>query len=315
MTEKLDQVLAFFDQKDENGVSNREKIQKYQNVIRRVATTDKNKSFETVEGERASGELPGGLVVEDGKLIGLGIHILNEDVYPLQSFEIYLRNCELTGELDISGCRDMVFLDLYHNKVSGIRTKDLPAMRIFGIQDNRLEHVDVTEMPACQGIDAGMNQLKELDVSHNPELVELYINDNAFTEVDLTHNPKLKYFYCHNNRLTCLDTRSNLLLRHLNATGNPLKEIRAFAPQREENLPLEVYAGDGGTVGLKFNPVYDAQWKETGQWQQSYWAYPENGYRFVGWFDESGTLQSAEETWIDTYGTSRILTAKFEGNG
>lgn len=311
MEQTLKQLLDFFENKDENGLSNLEKVRKNQKILRRVETTDQSKSVEAVENAAGSGELPSGIVLQDGKLIGLGIHIYNEDVYPLKSFEIYLRGCGLTGNLNLSGCADMVFLDLYHNRITSIESKNMPAMRIFGVQDNQLESIDVSEMPSCQGIDAGMNRLKEIDVSQNPELVELYINDNAFTEIDLSHNPKLKYFYCHHNRISELDTRLNPLLRHLNATGNPMKRIRSLAPQREESLPLEVYAEKGGCVGLQFNPIYNAQWKETGEWQQSYYAYPDAGYRFAGWY-ENGTKVSEEETWNDAYGTSRSLQARFE---
>lgn len=310
MKTALDQLLDFFNIIDENGISNLDKVHKYQKILRRVETTDKNKSVEAAENETAAGGISNGIIIENGKIIGLGIHIYNEDVYPLQSFEIYLRNCDLIGELDISGCTDMVFLDLYHNRITSVKSKNMPSMRIFGVQDNNIGELDVTGMPSCQGIDAGMNRLKEIDVSRNPELVELYINDNAFTQIDLSGNPKLKYFYCHNNRITALDTRANPLLRHLNATGNPMKSIRSLAPQREERLPLELYAGDGGCVGLKFNPVYNAQWKETGEWQQSYYAYPGEGFRFDGWY-ENGTKVSGEETWIDIYGTGRILQARF----
>ena len=91
-----------------------------------------------------------------------------------------------------------------------------------------------------------------------------------------------------------------------------MKSIRSLAPQREEPLPLELSAGEGGTVGLRFNPVYNAQWKETGEWQQSYFAYPEEGFRFLGWFDETGNELSGEAAWVDEYGKSRVLTAKFE---
>ena len=311
MEKTLKQLLDFFAAVDENGMSNLDKVHKYQKILRRVETTDKSRSVEAVENDAEAGDIPNGIMMENGKIIGLGIRIYNEDVYPLKSFEINLRNCDLTGELDISDCTDMVFLDLYHNRITSVRSKNMPSMRIFGIQDNLIESIDVSEMPSCQGIDAGMNRLKELDVSHNPELVELYINDNAFTGVDLSCNPKLKYFYCHNNHIAALDTRTNPLLRHLNATGNPMKSIRSLAPQREEELPLELYAGDGGCVGLKFNPIYNAQWKETGQWQQSYYAYPDEGFRFDGWY-ENGTKVSEEETWIDEYGTSRILKAGFE---
>ncbi len=311
MKKTLAQLLAFFDMKDENGVSNLEKVHKYQKILRRVETTDKNQSVEAVENDAAVGEIPNGIIMENGKIIGLGIHIYNEDVYPLKSFEINLRNCELFGALDLSDCTDMVFLDLYHNKITAINAKNMPSIRIFGVQDNLLETIDVTEMPSCQGIDAGMNRLKKIDVSHNPELVELYINDNDFSEIDLSRNAKLKYFYCHNNHITALDTRANPLLRHLNAAGNPMKRIRSLAPQQEAQLPLELYADDGGCVGLKFNPIYNAQWKETGEWQQSYYAYPDEGFVFGGWY-ENETKVSEEEIWNDEYGTSRILHARFK---
>ena len=311
MEETLERLLDFFDIEDENGVSNLDKMHMHQKILRRVETTDKDRSVEEAENSGADSELPNGIILDNGKIIGLGIHIYNEDVYPLKSFEINLRNCDLIGELNISDCTDMVFLDLYHNKITSILSKNMPSMRIFGVQDNLLKTIDVSEMPACQGIDAGKNRLKEIDVSRNLELVELYINDNDFTEIDLSNNPKLKYFYCHNNRIRGLDTRANPLLRHLNAVGNPMKVILSLAPQREEKLPLELYAALGGCVGLKFNPVYNAQWKETGEWQQSYYAYPEEGYRFAGWF-ENGEKVSEDEVWIDEYGTSRILKAMFE---
>ncbi len=300
-----EKVRAFLEQKDESGTTNREKIEKHQKIIRRVATTDKNRSYEAADGKSD------GLVLEDGRLIGFGIHIFNEDIYPLQSFEIYLRNCELTGSLDLSGCADLLFVDVYHNHISALDVTGAKALRILGIQDNRIETLNVGDLSACQGIDAGMNRLHELDVSNNPELVELYINDNQFTQIDLRSCPKLKYFYCHNNGITELDTTANPLVRHLNATGNPLRRIRALAPQQDIPLPLELTAEGPGYVGLKFNPVYNAQWKETGEWQQSYYAYPQEGHTFTGWYDEKGMLLSSETVWFDAYGSSRVLTALF----
>ena len=222
----------FFAQVDEEGVSNAVKAEERHHVIRRVATTSKDKSFEDAEsdeGGRTDG-LPIGVVEVDGKLIGLGIHILNEDVYPLQSFEIYLRGCDLVGHLDLSGCADMVFVDLYRNRISSVDVRDMPALRILGLQGNEVVALDPTGLPACQGIDIGMNRLEFIDVSCNPELVELYVNDNRLTSLDTSCNPKLKYLRCQNNGITNLDTTGNPLLRHLYATGNPLKRIRALAP-------------------------------------------------------------------------------------
>ena len=161
-----DKTKAFFDQRDENGLSNREKIRLHQQVIRRLPETDKTKSYE------ASSARSDGIVMQNGKMIGFGIHILN-------------------------------------------------------------------------------------------------------------------------------------------ATGCPLTEILSLAPQREQPLPLQLTSGEGGHVGLKFNPVYNAQWKETGEWQQTYFAYPQEKYIFKGWYSPDGTLLSTQEQWQDEYGSSRILQAVF----
>ena len=333
-------VAEFFAQVDEEGVSNAQKAEERHHVIRRLPSTPKDKSFEDAEpnagvaGSDTAGvsanagagvtdadanketsddvdTLPIGVVEVDGKLIGLGIHILNEDVYPLQSFEIYLRGCDLVGHLDLSGCADMVFIDLYRNRISSVDLADMPALRILGLQSNEIAELDPTELPACQGIDVGMNRLESIDVSRNPELVELYVNDNRLTSLDTSRNAKLKYLRCQNNAICDLDVTANPLLRHLYATGNPLKCIRALAPGDASGEPLELTAEQGGSVGLSFNPIYNAQWKETGEWKQSYHAYPDEGFMFAGWHDETGELVCDDADWMDEYGTSRMLTARF----
>ena len=303
----------FFAQVDEAGIANAQKAEERHHVIRRVSTTSKDRSYEDAasdEGGRVDG-LPIGVVEVDGKLVGFGIHILNEDVYPLQSFEIYLRGCDLVGHLDLSGCADMVFVDVYRNRISSVDVSGMPALRILGLQDNKIAVFDPSELPACQGIDVGMNRLESIDVSRNSELVELYVNDNCLTSLDTSHNEKLKYLRVQNNAITDLDTTGNPLLRHLYATGNPLVHLRALAPGGEGCQPLELMAEEGGFVGLSFNPIYNAQWKETGEWEQSYHAYPQEGFKFAGWYNENGEHVSDEVDWMDEYGASRLLTARF----
>ena len=309
---ELAQLESFLAYRDETGLSNREKIDKYRKVIRRTAATDRNRSYE--ETSAADDLSRYGIVMEDDRLTGFGIHIFNEDIYPLQSFEIYLRGCDLSGLLDLSGCTDLLYVDLYHNRIEDIFLQDLPELRILGVQDNRLRRLDTADMPLVLGIDAGKNELTELDVSANGELRELYVNDNRLTQIDLSACPELKYFYCNNNEIESLDTTANPKLRHLNTLHNPMKTIRALAPQNENSLPLELTAGEGGYVGLRFNPVYNAQWKETGEWEQLYQAVPQPGYVFAGWY-EYGRRVAEDMQWKDDYGTSRILQAVFRPEG
>lgn len=283
-------MRAFFEQKDSLGITNAQKAGGSLDSVAQIS----------------------GVVVDSltGKLIGLGIHIYNEDIYPIQKFEIYSRNKGFVGHLDLSNCEDLVFLDVYRNQITSVDLHDMPSMRILGLQDNKIDSIDASELPACQGIDIGKNQLRTIDVSHNPELVELYVHFNNIKDIDLTHNPKLKYFYCYDNRVETLDVTANPLLRHLDCTNNPMRSVKALAPQREEKLPLSLLAEEGGYVGLKFYPIYTPQWKETGEWKQSYHAYSQEGFSFDGWYDATGKV-SSDSVWIDDYGTSRELTAKF----
>ena len=67
MEKTLNRLLDFFDIEDENGVSNLDKVHKYQKVLRRAETTDKSKSVEAVENGAEAGDVPNGIILKDGK--------------------------------------------------------------------------------------------------------------------------------------------------------------------------------------------------------------------------------------------------------
>lgn len=73
----MKQLIDFYNISDENGVTNLEKVHMNQKILRRVETTGKNKSVETVDSDLEDDGLPSGIVVENGKIIGFGIHIFN----------------------------------------------------------------------------------------------------------------------------------------------------------------------------------------------------------------------------------------------
>lgn len=132
--------------------------------------------------------------------------------------------------------------------------------------------------------------LMKLDVSRGENIAELYVQENRLEEIDLTGNRKLKVLDC---------------------TGNPLKFIKGFAPSENprENPPADELGGDmlyieacrGGSVGLKYSP-------EEGQ---TYFAYPDEGYKFDGWYNALGDRISRESVWKDTYGAGREIFAMF----
>ena len=67
MEETLERLLDFFDIEDENGVSNLDKMHIHQKILRRVETTDKNRSVEEAEKSGADSELPNGIILSNLK--------------------------------------------------------------------------------------------------------------------------------------------------------------------------------------------------------------------------------------------------------
>ena len=104
-------MVAFYEQKDEKNITNREKITSNQQVIRKIETADNPNDYEKVLYKSD------GVVMREGRFVGFGINISNADVYPPVNFEIYLRNCDLVGELDLSNKPDMLFVDIFHNRM------------------------------------------------------------------------------------------------------------------------------------------------------------------------------------------------------
>ena len=82
----------FFDQTDERGVTNRDKIARLQHIIRRVSTTSKDVSFEAAEGSHD------GVVAVDGKLVGFCMFAFSPELLMVMDRGvIYVLYCSLTS--------------------------------------------------------------------------------------------------------------------------------------------------------------------------------------------------------------------------
>lgn len=150
------------------------------------------------------------------------------------------------------------------------------------------------EVKETQGKEEKVNfsggDLMKLDVSRGENIVELYVQGNRLEEIDLSNNRKLKTLDC---------------------TENPLKVIKGFAPSENsgDSAPaddlcadaLNIEACRGGSVGLKYSP-------EEGQ---TYFAYPDEGYKFDGWYNALGDRLSKDAQWKDAYGMGREIFAMF----
>lgn len=233
----------------------------------------------------------------------------------------------LVGELDISGFSNLFQLNLEHQEITAVDASDCPELGDVDISggivqtadfsncetlnhlicnDNRLTSLNVS---GCTGIMTGIicdkNLLTSLDVSDCSQMVTLICHDNQLTSLNVKNCAALSSLNAQNNALTEIDLSDCASLKVLNLTGNALKRIDMSACSQ---LHLDTVTAAGpGTVG-----VWDTL-MNGGAFTHLY-AYPNEGAKFIGWYNPAGELLSTDPDWdiseiYDTVGTA--VTATF----
>lgn len=128
----------------------------------------------------------------------------------------------------------------------------------------------------------------------------LDMRDSNIAKLNVTKGENLAELYVQNNRIEEMDLSNNVNLEILECEGNPLKSIKAIAPDGFKRFPLELEAGKGGSISLKLAPGV-----------QQYKAVPDENYEFEGWYNELGDRISREAVWDDVHGSSRVIVAWF----
>ena len=136
-----------------------------------------------------------------------------------------------------------------------------------GVTGVDLSGCTALERFSCQG-----GRITELDVSDCPALRSLFIDHTLLAELDLTHNPVLSCLSCY-----------SVPLRRVDLSGNQVLETE------------RVEAVGGGTVGCYLHTWdwYDFGTRLTPA-PEFVEAQPDEGYRFVGWYEQNGILFSEQ---------------------
>jgi len=208
--------------------------------------------------------------------------------------QLYCRFNSLT-ELDVSGCTALKSLDCYNNSLTELDITQNTALKSLNCSHNSLIELDVTHNTALQVLDCYGNSLTELDITHNTALQKLSCSGNSLTELDVTQNTVLHELDCSGNSLTELDVTNNTMLLGLICDSNNLIELDL------SNNPWlacdHIRAEGSGYVGYACN--YMGGKEDDGFSNPVFiYAYPLNGARFEGFYDENGALISEGE-WDD----------------
>ena len=204
-------MVAFFEQTDENGVRNGEKLSEDYDP------TDPETWWE-YDGDYCRGSIEWTTVAGEYRLYEIFFGGIGNYALPL----------ELVGFLDVSGCTALT--DVRCNswgdiQLTGLDVSGCAALEVLDCDGNELTELDVSTNTGLVWLHCRRNQLTELDISANTELRRLYCSGNQLTELDVSANAELYVLYCSENQLTELDVSVKTELYDLDCSLNLLTEL------------------------------------------------------------------------------------------
>ena len=314
-------MVAFFEQTDENGVRNGEKLSE------NYDPTDPG-TWWKYDGDYCRGDITWTTVAGEYRLCDIFFGGIGNYALPLELVGFLdVSGCtaltevrcwssgdiQLTG-LDVSGCTALEelhcvrlsYADYYsYNGIVELNVSNCTALTDIYCSGNQLTELDVSTNAelvwlSCSGnqlteLDVGANkglrtlycsgnQLTNLDVGANKGLRTLYCSDNQLTELDVSTNAELDALYCSDNQLTELDVSVNTELESLGCSGNQLTELDL---SNNPQIDIDTISAEGsGFIGV------GTEWDENYDKWYCIKAVPVPGNSFCGWYAVDGTLLS-----------------------
>ncbi len=257
-------MVAFFEQTDENGVRNGEKLSenydptdpgtwwKYDDGYCRgniewTTVAGEYRLYEIFFGGSSNYahplELVGFLDVSGCTALtevrcwsGGDIQLTGLDVSECVALaELYCAGNELT-ELDVSGCAALEVLHCSRNEIMELDVSNCTALTRLDCGRNELTELDVSGCTGLDRLDCSENQLTGINVSGCTALTGLDCSGNQLTELDVSTNTGLVWLDCSGNQLTELDVSTNAELVRLDCSGNQLTELDISANAALEEL-------------------------------------------------------------------------------
>ena len=230
-------MVAFFEQTDENGVRNGEKLSEDYDP------TDPETWWE-YDGDYCRGSVEWTTVAGEYRLYNIFFGGIGNDALPLELVgfldvsgctaltEVRCKSwgdIQLTG-LDVSGCTSLVELYCLENKLTELDVSGCAALKVLDCSWTLLTELDVSGCAALEALECRGNWLTELDVSAKTELYDLDCSLNhLLTELDVSGCAALEILDCYGNDLTELDVSECAALEELDCDYNHMTELDVSA--------------------------------------------------------------------------------------
>ena len=314
-------MVAFFEQTDENGVRNGEKLSE------NYDPTDPG-TWREYDGDYCRGDITWTTVAGEYRLCDIFFGGIGNYALPLElvgfldvsgctaltevrcwsSGDIQLTGLDVSGctaleelhcvrlsyadyysyngivELNVSNCTALTDIYCSGNQLTELDVGANKGLRTFVCFGNQLTNLDVGANKGLRTLYCSGNQLTELDVSTNAELSELDCSDNHMTELDVSANTELRRLWCSGNQLTELDVSANTELESLSCSENHLTELDLSNNPR---IDIDTISAEGSGF-IEVSTV----WDENDDICYYIKAASVPGNSFCGWYAVDGTLLS-----------------------
>ena len=149
----------------------------------------------------------------------------------------------------------------------------------------------------------------EIDLSNCMSLKQIWVGDRIEC-LNIMGCDNLEWFYCSSPLLESISPEV-VTSQRFTVLDCPIRQLHWKAMPGEENIDvydfdLKLTAGGAGYVGVSDR-------NETAYQEIHIKAYPEQGHKFVGWYDQNGNLISTEESYeITSFETATHFTGTFD---
>ncbi|MCL1984443.1 MAG: hypothetical protein FWG58_03470, partial [Methanomassiliicoccaceae archaeon] len=148
----------------------------------------------------------------------------------LYAFDVYYEGLTLRGDLDLSGCTSLDYLDFDNSGegdlcLSSINVSGCTSLSWFYCNGNLLTQLNVSGCTGLRGLYCYDNLLTELDLSGCTGLEDLDCSGNLLTQLNVSGCTGLRELYCYDNLLTELDVSGLEYMEYLECGNNLLTEL------------------------------------------------------------------------------------------
>ena len=122
--------------------------------------------------------------------------------YSSGNLKIDLRQNNLIGTIDVSGCTALTELLCWDNQLTNLNVSGCTALTKLWCAATRLTSLNVSGCTALIELYCQNNQLTDLNISGCAALTFFCCNNNLLTSLDVNGGTGLKTLWCFNNHLT-----------------------------------------------------------------------------------------------------------------